>query len=97
KASSLEELDRTIDATMLMEEIVASFMSENEQSKTAEQKHSQYKSLSATLGREVKLEQVNRQISGKAIDVDIDGQLHLRLVDGQIVKVVEGDAVHASL
>ncbi len=52
-----------------------------------------YRELSATIGREVRVETSTGSITGAAVDVSDDGHLRLDL-DGEVVSVVAGDVVH---
>lgn len=55
----------------------------------------EYKSLSHTIGKNVEIQQVAQKLSGEAIDVDLDGSLLLKTMDGQTMSIFEGDVVHA--
>jgi BirA family biotin operon repressor/biotin-[acetyl-CoA-carboxylase] ligase len=56
----------------------------------------EWKSCSATLGKQVRI--VSRQgvTKGKAVDVDPNGALVVRAADGAIKKIYYGDCIHAS-
>ncbi|MBK5223023.1 MAG: biotin--[acetyl-CoA-carboxylase] ligase [Acidimicrobiia bacterium] len=52
-----------------------------------------YRELSATLGREVRVETSTGAIAGRAVDIDAEGHLLVDLA-GQLVRVAAGDVVH---
>src|SRR3989338_4698008 len=51
----------------------------------------EWKKYSHTLGRKIKAKTINRTYTGKAIGVDEDCNLILRLNNGKIQKIIEGD------
>jgi BirA family biotin operon repressor/biotin-[acetyl-CoA-carboxylase] ligase len=53
----------------------------------------EYKQYSNMLGKEVKVVQPRKTIMGKAVDIDGDGALILRLVDGSYESIVSGDCI----
>lgn len=53
-----------------------------------------YKERSQTLGKDVKILQPKREIAGKAVDIDGEGALVLRLRDGSYERVLSGDCIH---
>jgi BirA family biotin operon repressor/biotin-[acetyl-CoA-carboxylase] ligase len=50
-----------------------------------------WKDLSATLGTTVTVSQNDIAFEGKAVDIDYDGALLVKLPDGNIRRVVAGD------
>lgn len=52
-----------------------------------------YRTLSATIGRRVRVELPGRALRGEAVDVDADGHLLVDIGD-EVVPVVAGDVVH---
>jgi biotin-(acetyl-CoA carboxylase) ligase len=46
------------------------------------------------LGKEIKVKSVSGTFTGKAVDVDKDCNLVLRLKNGKKKKIVEGDIFH---
>ncbi len=53
-----------------------------------------WKELSSTLGREVKIFQPQREIRGTALDIAEDGALIIKTEDGKLEKVYSGDCIH---
>ena len=56
----------------------------------------EWKSCSATLGRQVRIISHQGVTTGKAVDVDPNGALLVRTADGTIKKIYYGDCIHAS-
>ena len=54
----------------------------------------QYRRLSCTLGRDVRMTSLGEEVTGKAIDVDAMGALVLKEKDGSLRTVVVGDCIH---
>ena len=54
----------------------------------------EWKSLSATLNRDVKIVAPGEMIVGRAIDIDTSGALIIRERDGSLRSVVAGDCIH---
>lgn len=54
----------------------------------------EWKNLSATLGREVRVVSLGEEIAGKAIDVDTNGALIVACRDGSLKSVLAGDCLH---
>lgn len=54
----------------------------------------EYKELSHTLRRDVKIVRLKDTILGRAVDVDSEGALVLRLADGSYEKVISGDCIY---
>jgi|Deesub1362A_J573_1020465.scaffolds.fasta_scaffold00108_86 BirA family biotin operon repressor/biotin-[acetyl-CoA-carboxylase] ligase len=50
-----------------------------------------WRSLSSTLGRPVRIQSGDEEIVGEALDIDSDGALIVRRVDGETVRVIAGD------
>lgn len=53
-----------------------------------------WKSLSSTLGKEVRIISFGETIEGKAIDVDTSGALIIKTKDGSLVSAIAGDCFH---
>jgi len=53
-----------------------------------------WRSLSFTLGRQVKVYCQNKHIEGRAVDIDNDGSLLIRKDSGIIQKISSGDVLH---
>ena len=54
----------------------------------------EYRRLSCTLGRDVRMTSLGEEVTGKAIDVDAMGALVLKEKDGSLRTVVVGDCIH---
>jgi len=54
----------------------------------------EWRTLSDTLGRRVKIVEAKKTTEGEAIDIDSDGGLLIRKDDGVVVKKISGDVVH---
>ncbi|MDP8266504.1 MAG: biotin--[acetyl-CoA-carboxylase] ligase [Candidatus Aceula meridiana] len=55
---------------------------------------SQWRSLSDTLGRRVKVDETKKTTEGEAVDIDTDGGLLIRKDDGVVIKKISGDVIH---
>jgi BirA family biotin operon repressor/biotin-[acetyl-CoA-carboxylase] ligase len=55
---------------------------------------SDWKALSITLGRQVKIVTLQGETSGQAVDVDANGSLILELADGTLQTILYGDCFH---
>lgn len=53
----------------------------------------QWKHLSATLGKRIKVTSIGKDIEGVALDVDSDGGLLVRLDSGFVQRIISGDVV----
>jgi len=56
----------------------------------------EWKSLSATLNREVRIVTPGEEIVGRAVDIDASGALILRSGDGSLRSAIAGDCIHLS-
>lgn len=56
----------------------------------------EWKSLSATLGRDVRIMTLGKEIVGRAIDIDTNGALILKSEDGSLNSAIAGDCIHLS-
>ncbi|MEA3254163.1 MAG: biotin--[acetyl-CoA-carboxylase] ligase, partial [Chloroflexota bacterium] len=54
----------------------------------------EWKSLSATLNREVRVVSLGEEIRGRAIDIDSSGALVIRDADGSLRRAIAGDCIH---
>jgi len=54
----------------------------------------EWKNLSATLNREVRIETIGGEISGKAVDIDSNGALIIKGKDGSLKTAIAGDCFH---
>ena len=59
-----------------------------------EEMHREWCNLSTTLGRYVRIESQTGEVEGRAISLDQEGALILRVSDGEIKRVLTGDCVH---
>ena len=57
--------------------------------------HQEWRDLSATLGKRVKISCHKRRLEGQAMDIDDDGALVIRLDNGFMERVFSGDVVLA--
>jgi BirA family biotin operon repressor/biotin-[acetyl-CoA-carboxylase] ligase len=92
-ASLLNEMGKEVDRIALVRKLLAELESiylelESEGSDTIIQS---WKDLSATLGTTVTVSQNDIAFEGKAVDIDYDGALLVKLPDGNIRRVVAGD------
>ena len=55
-----------------------------------------WKSLSATLGRDVRIVALGEEIVGRAIDIDTNGALVIKSKDGSLRSAIVGDCIHLS-
>ncbi|MGW8303482.1 MAG: biotin--[acetyl-CoA-carboxylase] ligase, partial [Desulfobacterales bacterium] len=56
----------------------------------------EWKALTVTLNREVRVVTTRDVITGKAVDIDDNGALVLKCDDGSLKKVIYGDCFHQS-
>ena len=56
----------------------------------------EWRSLSATLGRDVRIVAPGGEIIGQAIDIDTNGALILKADDGSLNTAIAGDCIHLS-
>ncbi len=54
----------------------------------------EWKSLSATLGRDVRILALGEEITGKAVDIESSGALMIRAKDGSLRSAIAGDCIH---
>jgi BirA family biotin operon repressor/biotin-[acetyl-CoA-carboxylase] ligase len=54
----------------------------------------EWKELSATLNREVRVVSLGEEITGRAVDIDATGALILKSADGSLRTVLAGDCIH---
>lgn len=54
----------------------------------------EWKSLSATLNREIRIETTGGEIAGKAVDIDSNGALIIKGEDGSLRTAIAGDCFH---
>jgi BirA family biotin operon repressor/biotin-[acetyl-CoA-carboxylase] ligase len=90
-----EEIGREVDIIQLVRETLKQFeVLYNEFIVGSSEFLEDYKKNSHTLGRDVKIMQPKGSIIGKAVDVDEDGALVIRLGDGSYETVLSGDCVY---
>ncbi len=80
-----DEIGKNISKGAVLNSILKNFGSYRNKNVTDE-----YKKLSSTIGRKVKIKTVNKVINGKAVDVDEHGRLVLE--SGE--RIVSGDVIH---
>jgi BirA family biotin operon repressor/biotin-[acetyl-CoA-carboxylase] ligase len=56
----------------------------------------EYRRLSCTLGKDIRMTSLGEEVTGKAIDIDAMGALVLKEKDGSLRTVVVGDCIHLS-
>jgi BirA family biotin operon repressor/biotin-[acetyl-CoA-carboxylase] ligase len=54
----------------------------------------EWKSLSATLGKDVRILAPGEEITGKAVDIESSGALMIRAKDGSLRSAIAGDCIH---
>jgi BirA family biotin operon repressor/biotin-[acetyl-CoA-carboxylase] ligase len=54
----------------------------------------EWKELSATLNKEVRVVSLGEQVTGQAVDIDATGALILKTTDGSLRTVLAGDCIH---
>jgi BirA family biotin operon repressor/biotin-[acetyl-CoA-carboxylase] ligase len=54
----------------------------------------EWKELSATLNREVKVVGLGEEVTGQAVDIDATGALILKTADGYLRTILAGDCIH---
>jgi BirA family biotin operon repressor/biotin-[acetyl-CoA-carboxylase] ligase len=54
----------------------------------------EWKKLSATLNRDVRISSLGEEVIGQAIDIDATGALILKSKDGSLRTVLVGDCIH---
>jgi len=84
-ATSVNEQGKSISKDELLEKILQNFEIENV--------FDEYRRLSATIGRYVRVEMVNGYVEGTAINIDEHGRLVLEC-NGGIKKIASGDCIH---
>lgn len=97
QAICLSELGVSANVSELIDQIVDRFCCGIEQDKDNGSVLNDYKDLSATIGRQVQVEQLNGSITGIATDIEIDGSLILQTSDSELTSITEGDVIHAKL
>jgi BirA family biotin operon repressor/biotin-[acetyl-CoA-carboxylase] ligase len=90
EGSSLEDL-----AALLLNEVYARIR-KVETRQTFESVLSEYKSVCNTLGRTVRVEQIDRTFEGTALDIDDYGALIVDTQEGEVI-VSTGDVLHLNL
>ena len=94
KAASLKELKGT---QVSRKDIFSSLLGEllRQQSLlTTGELLGEWKNLSATLNREVRIESMGGEIAGRAVDIDSNGALIIKGKDGSLRTAIAGDCFH---
>lgn len=95
-ATSLrDELGREISRRQFLSTVLKE-ISEQQAVLTGEELLREWKSLSATLNREVRIVTPGEEIVGRAVDIDASGALIVRGGDGSLRSAVTGDCIHLS-
>ena len=84
-ATSVREQGMSISKDELLERIIKNFGTEDI--------FDDYRRMSATIGRHVRVEMVNSSVEGVARDIDEHGRLILEC-SGEIKKIASGDCIH---
>jgi BirA family biotin operon repressor/biotin-[acetyl-CoA-carboxylase] ligase len=84
-STSIREEGKSISGDALLEAILKNF--------EVGDVFYEYKELSDTIGRYVKIEMAGNSIEGKAIDIDRYGRLMVEK-DGKVEKIASGDCIH---
>lgn len=93
-ATSLKQLlQRPVDRKQLLADFLDRFEQNLEQARS-ESVIDQWKIHNATLGRAVTVQTHNDTIEGTALDVDSNGELLVKQMDGSIKKIIYGDCFH---
>jgi len=96
KATSLrEELGREISRKEFLLSLLRE-ISEQQVLLTEADLLEEWKSLSITLNKEVKIAAPGEEIVGRAIDIDVSGALIVESQDGSLREVFAGDCIHLS-
>ena len=94
KATSLKEV---LGREISRKELLSSVLEEMEARKARLERADlieEWKSLSTTLGKEVRVIALGETIEGKAIDIDSSGALIIKSRDGSLARAIAGDCVH---
>jgi len=94
RATSLkEELGKEIDRKELLNSVLRE-ITKQQASLTKADLLEEWKSLSATLNRDVMVVSLGEEIRGKAIDIDSSGALILKCPDNSLRNIIAGDCFH---
>jgi BirA family biotin operon repressor/biotin-[acetyl-CoA-carboxylase] ligase len=94
KASSLkEQLGKEVSRKELFRSVLVE-LEERQGLLTTADLIEEWKSLSATLGRDVRILAPGEEITGKAVDIDSSGALIIRGKDGSLRSAIAGDCIH---
>lgn len=94
KASSLKELlGKEVSRKEFFRSVLAG-LEERQGLLTTADLVEEWKSLSATLGRDVRILAPGEEITGKAVDIESSGALMIRVKDGSLRSVIAGDCIH---
>ena len=94
KASSLkEQLGEEVSRKELFRSVLVE-LEERQGLLTTADLVEEWKSLSATLGRDVRILAPGEEITGKAVDIESSGALVIRAKDGSLRSAIAGDCIH---
>jgi BirA family biotin operon repressor/biotin-[acetyl-CoA-carboxylase] ligase len=94
KASSLkEQLGEEVSRKKLFRSVLVE-LEERQGLLTTADLIEEWKNLSATLGRDVRILAPGEEITGKAVDIESSGALVIRTKDGSLRSAIAGDCIH---
>ncbi len=94
KASSLkEQLGKEVSRRELLRSVLVE-LEERQGLLTTADLVEEWKNLSATLGRDVRILAPGEEITGKAVDIESSGALVIRTKDGSLRSAIAGDCIH---
>jgi len=94
KASSLkEQLGEEVSRKELFRSVLVE-LEERQGLLTTADLIEEWKNLSATLGRDVRILAPGEEITGKAVDIESSGALVIRTKDGSLRSAIAGDCIH---
>jgi len=94
KASSLkEQLGKEVSRKELFRSVLVE-LEERQGLLTTADLIEEWKNLSATLGRDVRILAPGEEITGKAVDIESSGALVIRTKDGSLRSAIAGDCIH---
>jgi len=88
-----DELGREVSRREFLSTVLKE-ISEQQALLTGEELLSEWRSLSATLNREVRIVTPGEEIIGRAIDIDTSGALIVKGEDGSLRSAIAGDCIH---
>ncbi len=91
-----EEVDHDVDRAVILAAILKEFETRYDLMESGEYDAilREWKSLSSTIGRRVRVDTLRKTYEGVAIDLDRNGGLIIRKDNGNVEKIIAGDLVH---